>query len=260
MTTQIHDQLFDVPTHSVEISLGTFSLPFFIYEATNLTAIFRAQRDQAEALLQGTGLEPAFVMGPWALVALTFFQYRASSAGEYNEVGLMLPAVRQGQGRLLRSLVDLAHHLEDREMGMYVVDLPVTTELACASGRELWGYPKFRTQIPFHLQGRQFRSQVFQPDSGQVILTMAGKMTPGAPIPTPDFVTYSLRERQLVRTPVRLRAPVRFSVPTSMRLLAGSSSHPMAGRLRQLGLHGAKPLCVLTSDHCQARLGVGEVL
>jgi len=157
MTTQIHDQLFYVPTHSVEISLGTFSLPFFIYEATNLTAIFRAQRDQAETLLQGTGLEPAFVMGSWALVALTFFQYRASSAGEYNEVGLMLPAVRQGQGRLLRSLVDLAHHLEDREMGMYVVDLPVTTELACVSGRELWGYPKFRTQIPFNLQGRQFR-------------------------------------------------------------------------------------------------------
>jgi hypothetical protein len=42
--------------------------------------------------------------------------------------------------------------------------------------------------------------------------------------------------------------------------VSASSAHPMAERLRRLGLDGARPFCVSRSDALQLRLNAGAAI
>jgi len=41
-------------------------------------------------------------------------------------------------------------------IGAYVLEMPVTIPQARAAGREIWGFPKFETKIPFKLERKRF--------------------------------------------------------------------------------------------------------
>jgi hypothetical protein len=252
------DRFFRVARTTRRTSEGPVQLPILYYDVSNVIALFEADLDGARALLEGTGLEPGVVTGHRATVALSFYEYRHTTVGVYNEVGTAIFTVREGEPRPPLPLADMLVPPNRRRIGAYVVDLPVTTEAANAAGREIWGYPKFVTPIPFTLSGRRFRSAVMDPASpDDALCELAGRMGPGVPAPPMSLMTYTRLDGALIRTHVDVRGMVMARAPGDLTLRVGASEHRMARNLRTLGLDGARPRLVLSTHRFQSKLHEG---
>jgi hypothetical protein len=252
------DRFFDVERTLHRTSAGLVELPILYYDASNVVALFEVEPRGATTLLEGTGLEPALVRGGRALVGLSFYAYRRTTVGVYNEVGTAIMARRRGERGVLPALAEMLVPPSRRSVGAWVVDLPVTTEAACAAGRELWGYPKFVTGIDFALDGDAFESAVHDPGGGPEICGIAGRMGRGLRVPSMSIVTYSKLDDVLVRTHVDVRAPTRARGPGDVRVRVGAPTHRMAENLRTLGLDGARPKLLVVTERFQSLLHAGR--
>ena len=259
----VHDApFFQVPRQRVKTSQGTVELPILYYDTSMLNAFFLVDREKVEAVLKGTGLTPALTVGGKALVALACFEYRDTSVGVYNEVGVAAAVLRQGETLPLGGWQDLIATLrqpEERRVAFHILDLPVTTAAANAAGREIWGYPKFVTEIPFTLNGRHFDCAVKTPEGG-VLMRLSGRMGPSFPVAPLSLTLLSLREGEMVRATVNVRGAQRMALPGSLKLEVPDQSHPMAQRLQALGLVGAEPFAVNWTHDFQSRLNAGVVV
>ncbi|MBZ0236221.1 MAG: acetoacetate decarboxylase family protein, partial [Deltaproteobacteria bacterium] len=230
------DTFFDVPRTTAMTSAGPVELPILYHEVSHVLALFRGRRRAVEDLLVGTGLQPALGLGGDAVLALACYQYRKTSIGAYNEVGVATFVKPTGWPTPRLAVADLYRPVDARATGAYVIDLPVTTAIANAGGRELWGYPKFVTDISFQLDRTRFECAVADPTGGASIMMLAGRLGLGVPAPPMSVVTFSNRRDELVRTHVNVRGAVRARGGGGLRLVVGASRHPMAERLRRLGL------------------------
>ncbi|MFZ3219290.1 MAG: acetoacetate decarboxylase family protein [Rhodoferax sp.] len=259
MSTNHNDPFFQVPRTVRPTSEGDVEFPILYFRTRCVQAFFWSPVALVEKHLAGTGLTPGLVWRGKAVVGLAFFEYSDTSIGVYNEVGLALPAVPDGApGRRWLGL------LEDVEsprhvLGFHVAHLPVTTAAACAAGREIWGYPKFVTPIPFQLSGHDLETGVADPATAQTsICELSGRMGVGVPGPTLSLLLYSRLGAQRLRTTVNVRGNSRLHRPGSVRLQLGASSHPMNASLRDLGLQGAQPLVLSVTENFQSRLNLGR--
>jgi hypothetical protein len=253
------DQFFDVVQKKRKTSKGMVDLPILYFDTSNVLAFFLCPSDAVDAKLEGTGLKAGLRMGNYSVVGLSLYEYRKTSVGAYNEVGLAIPVLKEGDFAPLTGLTDLYRDIEKRDLGFYVVDLPVTTELANAAGRDIWGYPKFVTRIMFSLGKNSFNGKVLDPDSNELIMSLDGKLGLGTTIPPLSPVTYSVhkKKKQFLRTTVNVRGDVKLSFPMGMRLKVGNSQHKMAKNLRDLGLDNAHPIALMSTDKFQSRLNEG---
>ncbi len=261
------DAFFRVPRTTRETSGGPVELPILYYDASNVVALFRASRAGAERLLEGTGYEPQLGLGGSATVALSFYEYRRTSVGVYNEVGTAILAVPRGARQPRLGVAEMLAPARWRTAGAFVVDLPVTTPIACAAGREIWGYPKFVTDISFYLRKRDFESVVYEPGGrglGSVatanrIVSVSGHLGPGLPAPPLAVVTYTILDGMQVKTYIDVRGTVSVRAPGSVTLDVGASDHRMARNLRVLGLGEGKvrPSLVMATARFQSVLPEG---
>ncbi|HEY6561702.1 MAG TPA: acetoacetate decarboxylase family protein [Polyangiaceae bacterium] len=252
------DAFFRVPRTLHHTHAGLVDLPILYYDATNVIALFEAELSGATSLLEGTGLEPMPFRGKSALVAVSFYDYRRTTVGSYGEVGTAVFARRPGERGLLPGIAEMLVDPRKRHVGAWVVDLPVTTELACAAGRDLWGYPKFVTPITIALEGRSFHALVDAPDGSEPILQIQGEMAFGLPVPAFSLMTFSQLHGTLVRTPIDVRAKTHAHKAGTVRLRVGSSQHPMAAHLRTLALDGARPSILTVTTNFQSILHAGS--
>ena len=145
-------------------------------------------------------------------------------------------------------------------MGLYIIDLPVTTVAACAAGREIWNSPKFVTPISYQARGKHFSGAVQHPEGGADILRLSGKAGLGLPYNVIDLVLYSKHQGQRLRTNVNTRGRAQAALGGSVRLQLLSTQHPKAQRLAKLGLDDKKPFAVIYTDKLQLRLNSGAAL
>jgi hypothetical protein len=154
--------------------------------------------------------------------------------------------------------IDFFRKPDARTAGFYVLDLPVTTEAACVAGRELWGYPKFVTEIPVKVEDDGVECSVRLPEGNGDIVRFSGRPGTGVSLSAFDLMSYSNRNRELVKTNIDVRAKMKTCLGGDFRVAANDSQHRMAKNIRDLGLDGAKPFLVQRSDHFQARLNEGR--
>lgn len=259
----VHDlPFFQVPRTRVKTSEGMVELPIMYYDTSALNAFFLVDKKRVTSVLEGTGLSPALTVGGLALVALACFEYRDTSVGVYNEVGLTVAVTKTGETLALGGWQDLLTTLrqpEERRVAFHILDLPVTTAAANAAGREIWGYPKFVTAIPFKLHAREFDCRVMQPDGSGTIMQLAGTMGPSIPMTPLSLTLLSLKDDTLLRTTVNVRGSSRMATAGTLQMSVGDSDHPMAKNLHALGLDGARPLAVFWTHDFQSRLNAGTV-
>jgi hypothetical protein len=251
------DPFFQVPQTTHTTTQGPIDLPILYFDVSTLLAFFVTSRDAVEAKLDGTGLRPALTFGGRALVAIAHYEYRHTGVGSYNEVGLALPVLPEGAPAPRNLIRALYGSIDERHLGFHVLDLPVTTPLANAGGRELWGYPKFVAPIPFHLNRTSFASAVMDPDSDGDIFSLSGRLLPSLPTPPMSLVLYSHHQGKLLRATVNARGQLNLRPGRSLQLRVGESTHRMARNLRDLGLDGARPAVVLDTHRFQSRLNAG---
>ncbi len=259
MSNTRNDSFFKVPRRNYPTSAGPADLPILYYDTTEVQAYFLCDRGRVEGALGSDHLRPGLTLGNKAVVGLVFFEYRDTSIGPYNEIGLAVPVVDTRQSTAAGSWRDLWRNVDDpgRRLAFHVLHLPVTTEAANAAGRELWGLPKFVTEIPFEFNARRFRGGVLDPDDGSAIVELAGRPGLAMPAPTLDLLLFSNAGGRDLRTTVITRGHTRALLPGSVRLHIGNSSHPMAATLRRLGLQDAKPVVVTLTPDFQSRLNAG---
>ena len=251
------DPFFQVPQTTHTTTQGPIDLPILYFDVSTLLAFFVTNRDAVEAKLDGTGLRPALTIGGRALVGIAHYEYRRTGVGSYNEIGLALPVLPEGAPTPRNLIQALYGSVDERHLGFHVLDLPVTTPLANAGGRELWGYPKFVAPIPFRLDRKSFESSVIDPDGNGEIFTLSGRLLPSLPAPPMSLVLYSHHQGNLLRATVNVRGRMKLRPGRSLQLRVGDSTHRMARNLRDLGLDDARPALVLDTHRFQSRLNAG---
>lgn len=258
MTSWQQDPFFQYPHQPITTSAGKVEMPILYFDSSQWMCLFWADLAVAKTLV-AEGLE-VLSFGGKALVGVAFYEYRVSAIGAYNEVGVALACVPNGVTAPRWPLLSLLRHPDRNVVGLYIIDLPVTTEAACAAGREIWNYPKFVTPISYQAQGKHFTGRVQHPEGGTDILSLSGKAGLGLPYNVIDLVLYSKHQGQRLRTNVNTRGAARAALGGSLCLRLPSLQHPMAQRLAKLGLNGKKPFAVIYTDKLQLRLNRGAPL
>jgi hypothetical protein len=253
----LKDPFFTVPLQPVTTSEGDVNLPLLYFDASNLTALFRADDKEVLRQLQGTGLEPALYVAGKPVVGVSCYEYRATSVGVYNEVGLAILVCPKGKRKPLQGWFDLFRKADERELGAYILDLPVTTAAANAAGQEIWGYPKFVTPISFNMTKDAFTCRVDHPNTKDSIMTLSGRTRMLFPWKSMDVALFSFKGGQALRTHVNVRGGNYLRLTGTLTLTVGSSDHVMAKNIKALGLNGATPLAVMSTNRFQSRLNAG---
>ncbi|MCY3414217.1 MAG: acetoacetate decarboxylase family protein [Candidatus Heimdallarchaeota archaeon] len=251
------DPFFDVEQETVDTSQGMVDLPILYYEVENVIAFFLCDRKRVEAFLENTAYTLGLSLFGKAIIGLSFYKYKNTSIGSYNEVGIAIPVLKKVEKEPVSRYLNLYSKMEKRKIGFIILDLPVSTEIANAAGRELWGYPKFVTELPFELNGRVFYGAVMDPEKGE-ICTLQGKMGRGFKIPPLSLLLYSTVNEKDIKTDVNVRGKVNFGSGRKMRFSVGDSKHQMAQHLRDLGLDGKRPIMLFRTTAFQSRLNKGR--
>jgi len=261
MNSVHNEPFFQVPRTKIPTIHGEIEQPTMYYDVSMLMAMFTTDYDRAAEKLDGLYLKPGLFWRGKVVVGIIFYEYRDTSIGPYNEVGLGIPALPVNQSLPLGGWLEMNKSVEKHRLGNYVLNLPVTTEIACYGGREFFGYPKFVTEIPFHLDSRlerSFHGEVRDPNGGDAIVTLSGKLSSGIPGPSMSMVTYSVLNGKKLRTNIYVRGGGYMRGKGGLRLTVGTSDHEMARNLRDLGLHGRQPFMVMDTHRFQSRLNAAK--
>jgi hypothetical protein len=236
------------PLPTERFSLGELELPVRYTDGSALACIYRVDLAAAREVVASESFEPLPVGGK-AMAQLMALEYRESSVGPYNELGVLVLARRRGSiPSAMRTLMAPAS-VEDA--GWYVVSLPVTTGFTCASGREIWGFPKYVTRIDTD----------FDRDRVEVILgeelVIEHRARFGMPMPAPPYVFFSELDGRLVRTVVPTKHKLRMGGARSVRLhITGNG--PTSDAVRRLGLETRRPMMAARADHLDFTLPQGK--
>lgn len=258
MTDYKNDPFFDVPRTTISTSAGEAEFPIFYYLVSSLILLFPVEYDRVAGKLSKLGLKPGLRWGKKAIVGLGFYEYLKTSIGPYNEVGLAIPALMQDERPPLSGWLDMYSNLNTRKLGFYIVDLPVTTEIAWAAGCEMWGFPKFITDISVRLDSKSFHGDLMDPESQEPIITVSGKLGLGIPSIPMSLALFSQLNGKMLRSLVNVRGPVKMRGKGGLRVEVSNSNHIMARNLRDLGLDKAQPLLVMDTNRFQSHLYLGE--
>lgn len=256
---------FKVPLTQVATTEGAVDLPIMYYDTSMLNAYFLVDKKRVATLLKDTGLTPALTVANKALVALACFEYRDTSVGVYNEVGLAVAVIPKDEKNVRlggwADILSTTQQPEERRVAFHILDLPVTTAAANAAGREIWGFPKFVTPITFSLKKKQFSCQVLLPESGNSeIMRLSGRFGMSIGVAPLSLTLLSLQNKQILRSTVNVRGTSNLALAGSLRLSVSNVNHPMAQHLQALGLDGAKPVAVNWTHDFQSRLNGGVVI
>lgn len=253
-------RFLDIPQAVVRTSEGNVGVPILYRQARSVLAVFSVESGRLRDVLDDDELQPVAVADGRAVIAIALFDYRDTSIGPYHEAAVATLVVPRAWGVPARPALDLLLPVRWRRVGMYILDLPVTTAIANAAGRELWGLPKFVTEIPIDWQGEQFRGSVLAPGTDSPLVTLEGELGRGTVLPQRSILLYSRLHGELLATRVDLHGLARHTRNGALRLELGKVSHPMLQRLASLGLDGAKPLWVQVAPSFRARLHLGQRL
>lgn len=239
-----------VRQQTYQTEAGPCELPILYWGASLLGLSYRVDPAKAAALLPDAPFEPMVVFGK-AVAMLCLFEYRDTSIGPYNEIGLAIQCKRKGTRP---SLLAMARDLGSApDQALYILNLPVTTEGARAAGVGLWSYPKYVTGIETHFGPDEIRVTL----EGELTVKIgkAGRLT-SAGFP---FVMYSLKDGKLLRTHVPVDHRVKWGgAGTADVQIIGDG--PTAKSMRALGLDGAKPLAAFRTNGMRSILPIGEVI
>lgn len=242
----------------VPTSVGPVEVPILYRKARSVLAVFPVEKSAIAPLLEPLDLEPVPVVGEQPVVIVAFFDYLDTTIGPYHEAATATVVVPRGVAKPQHPIWDFLLPARWRRLGLYIFDLPVTTEVANAAGRELWGLPKFVTEIPFEWEREQVNLAVCDPVSGERMCSLVGYAGGGGRMPLRSLLLYSWFGPQLLRTEVDLRGIAQVVRHPAFHLHLGARLHPMAQRLGDFGLDGVMPAWVQLASSFQARLNLGR--
>ena len=229
---------------SVTLSTGqTVSVP--LETKASISGVVLSTSTAVEELLPAA-LQPVRITPNRSAMVILSVAYQQLDDGEiepYNEVGFLIPAVPANASTLpVISGLSTA-------VGGYVWQLPVTTEPACALGREIWGYPKSVAEIDISTTDGVTQTRLAV--DGEHVLSLAVERPPTRSLRLPT-ASYTLRDTECCRTPLRFDGQLGVR-PLSRRVDWELGSHSWAETLRSLSF-GSRPMARF-GGACTFRIG-----
>ncbi|HDP80846.1 MAG TPA: hypothetical protein ENN21_08395 [Spirochaetes bacterium] len=210
-------------------------LPILYLRDDHFALMYTADPKRVREILPSKNLHPVLMPNGRALMAVAAFNFLETSIGPYGEVGVVAFTV---YGKKPLPLVPALMESRYNGFGSVVLHLPVTKIIARDSGRGIWGYPKFCTDMEFTVSP-EFK-QVELSDKGKHILTMRVPNQGALKRETRDMVTYTVKGNELIKTNIGQKGTSRQCMkPSDAELVLGE--HPMADTVRFLGISG-KPM------------------
>ncbi|MFJ4654514.1 hypothetical protein ACIP5Y_24860 [Nocardia sp. NPDC088792] len=247
-----------VPTQTISTTSGPVQLPVVCSDGRGLIAFFAAEAKAAVALPDSRDLGKLVPVGPGrVLAAMLALDQRDGSLAPFRCIaaGLVVPGPWKSGWHTLTELLGSA---DQGGIGIRPLGMMVTTAEADDLNREVWGYPSLRADVTVTV-GPLRASVAAYAEDGQV-LGMTGLLGPSVPYPARDLVFYSRLGRIVQRSQMDIKGRI-WAHPASLaRLHIGPSQEPIAQRLRELGLNGARPLLCLSTRGFQSRIGAGAPL
>lgn len=229
------------------------ALPILYHRDDCCALFFAAALDRVRAALPSERLHPVRLGSRRAAVAVAAFNYLETTIGPYGEVGVVVPVV---YGRRPPPLLPALLESTYPGFGLFVLHLPVTTRVARDAGRGAWGYPKFLADMRFEITPDYQQCQLSE--AGEHLLTLRVARGGWFRRDRRPIVTYSVRDRELVRTVIPQRGTWRGRIGGGVSALE-LGSHPLAQSIRELGL-SARPLLSRYYVERSAVLPAGEVV
>ncbi len=187
--------------YDVRLPTRVIRLPILYQDVEALLAFFPIDADRAQAVLPaGAGLRAVRASPRKAVLVLAAFDYKESTVGSYGEVAIGILAARRRLPPLVGVLAE--RHLGD--VGIFVVHLPVTTEIALEAGKTVWGYPKFLADIRFGDEGPWRTCELSE--NGALVLRLSVRRDGRSASETRAYRTYTTRDGKLLRTSVLAQA------------------------------------------------------
>lgn len=242
------------PGRIITTSNGQFELPTLYYRDDSFQAMFTADLDALYRVMPSDQLHPIKVGRNRALFAIAAFNYLECSVAPYGEVGIVVPVVH---GRKPPPLLPALFESSWPGTGVLVLHLPVTTKLARDGGRDLWGYTKFLAEM--HFDNTPEFEECRLDEGGEHILTLR-VVKRGIAIPDQrPLVTYSVKDRALIRTKVPQRSISRTALGAGGSFLELGKNHPVARSIRELGVD-LRPIATRSFFGRSAILPEGEII
>lgn len=230
-----------------------FELPILYFRDDFFALYFSADAKKVRNLIPSGNLHPVLLPTGKAVVAVGAFNYLETSIGPYGEVIVGIPLV---YGKKPMPVAPALLESSYPGFGVLVAHLPVTKQTARDAGRGEWGYTKFITEMNFTITPEMMECRMSE--KGRHILTLGVARRGFYKTDQKPIVTYSVKDRKLIRTAIPQKGAFRQSLrPAGSYLELGS--HSVSDSIRDLGL-SKKPII---SKYYVERAGIlpaGEVI
>ena len=248
------DKFFDVPRVRVRTSSADVEFPIQYRDASAATALFGVDYGEARQILASSGLVPLRFRAGKAVTAITWFEYRDTSIGPYNELSIAVLACRAQRSPLFPALRMLTG---DPRIGAHILHLPVTTDIACAGGREVYGYPKTVCEIPIEWSRDGLDARLV--DDGRDVLSMKIPFRRGLKLPMADLKTFSELDGHPITTVVKTNCQMTLSTGANVGVSLGEPKHAIVRTLTRLGIGaGDDAAWTMVCDPFKSLLPIGE--
>ena len=239
------------------VSWGTaeFELPLLYFRDDSFGALFSADLGKLRGVMPSDQLHPIpLYRRGRGLLVIVAYDYLETSVGSYGEVAVVIPAV---YGRRPPPLLPALLEATWPGFGGVILHLPVTGRLARDGGRGQWGYTKFLAAMRF--QNTPELHECRLEEGGEHILTLRVVKRGFALPDRRPIVTYSVKDRALIRTTIPQSALVRTALGAGGSSLVLGDTHPVAMSIRALGTD-PRPLMTRYYAERSAILPEGEVI
>jgi len=132
-----------------------FEMPILCSKSPVMMAIFPIDADKAAELLPGNGVTPIKINNT-ALLVVTVIDYRQTVIGKYIEYSIAIACNHSLAPEKFRLPGLFSKRID---LGQYVVDLPVSSEISVKGGKGIWGMPKHQGNLDFKITDTTVSSQ-----------------------------------------------------------------------------------------------------
>ena len=133
-----------------------FRLPVESHHSPALMAAFTIDAAKAAELLPGREVHPLTLWRGRGLLLITVVDYTSTNIGKYIEFSIAIACTHGSRPAPALVPALLRKHYD---VGQYVYDLPVCTEISVKGGKGIWGMPKHQANLDFRIGARTVSSQ-----------------------------------------------------------------------------------------------------
>jgi hypothetical protein len=225
---------------SVTVEGVELAVPLEVQASTSIVASFRVDRQVSQEVIDESGFKVRVGDDGMAGLSIVGMSYLQSVFGRYNEVGIVFDVETLGA----------------EDSPTFIRWLPVTGEFSCAVGQQVWGFPKWVTDLRYTIYGEETQVEWFEDDELVLRLRLGsgGEDIGEADLPVSSY-TVGPEGPQCTQTEMR-NSGVVVGAPAELEI--GSSNHQAARALRDLEVAEIEPVLTTGVSHSSSSWGLAQ--